>query len=79
MLDSGCCGMAGAFGYAASRYDLSMRIGEMTLLPAVRDRAPGSPVLAAGTSCRHQIAEGTGEHALHPVEWLASRLADGQP
>jgi len=79
VLDSGCCGMAGAFGYAASRYDLSMRIGEMTLLPAVRDRAPGSAVLAAGTSCRHQIAEGAGAHALHPVEWLASRLAGEQP
>ena len=76
VLDSGCCGMAGAFGYAASRYDLSMRIGEMTLLPAVRDRASGCAVLAAGTSCRHQIAEGTGEHARHPVEWLASRLAN---
>lgn len=76
VLDTGCCGMAGAFGYAASRFDLSMRIGEMTLLPAVRDCAPGSAVLAAGTSCRHQIAEGTGERALHPVEWLASRIAD---
>lgn len=75
VLDSGCCGMAGGFGYAASRYDLSMRIGEMTLMPAVRERAPGAAVLAAGTSCRHQIKDSTGERASHPVEWLASRLA----
>jgi len=79
VLDSGCCGMAGGFGYAAKRYDLSMRIGELTLLPAVRgvvrERGEGSVVLAAGTSCRHQIADGAGARALHPVEWLASRLA----
>lgn len=75
VLDAGCCGMAGAFGYATRRYDLSMRIGELALLPAVRNRGEGAVVLAPGTSCRHQIADGTGEIAHHPVEWLASLLA----
>ena len=74
VLDTGCCGMAGAFGYAAHRYDLSMKIGEQTLLPAVRGRDEGAAVLAPGTSCRHQIADATGVRAVHPVEWLAERL-----
>jgi Fe-S oxidoreductase len=71
MLDTGCCGMAGAFGYAAHRYDLSMKIGEQVLMPAVRGREEGAAVLAPGTSCRHQIADATGVRAVHPVEWLA--------
>ncbi|MCC7390532.1 MAG: FAD-binding protein [Phycisphaerales bacterium] len=74
VLDTGCCGMAGAFGYGAERYDLSMAIGELALMPAVRGRAEGAAVLAPGTSCRHQVSDATGVRALHPVEWLAERV-----
>ncbi len=56
-LDTGCCGMAGSFGYTKDRYDLSMQIGEITLFPAVR-KAPGACIAAPGTSCRHQIHDG---------------------
>ncbi len=72
-LDAGCCGMAGSFGYTTGRYDLSMRIGELALFPAVRGD-PGATVVATGTSCRHQLKDGVGVRALHPVEWLASML-----
>lgn len=76
VLDSGCCGMAGAFGMTADHYDLSMRIGELSLLPAARRAAAaGHAVLAPGTSCRHQIRDGAGVRAIHPIEWIASRLA----
>ncbi len=74
VLDTGCCGMAGSFGYTADRYNLSMQIGELTLFPAVRAAATGTPVLAPGTSCRHQIHDGTGRRAEHPVELLARML-----
>lgn len=73
VLDSGCCGMAGSFGYTADHYKLSMRIGELTLFPAVR-QAPGAAVAAPGTSCRHQIKDGTGASALHPIELVRSVL-----
>ncbi|MBK7404751.1 MAG: FAD-binding protein [Phycisphaerales bacterium] len=75
VLDTGCCGMAGAFGFDREKYDLSMRIGGLTLFPAV-DRAEGAGVLAPGTSCRHQIRDGTGREAQHPVEWLAGLLRE---
>lgn len=75
MLDSGCCGMAGSFGY--EHYDLSMRIGRRILFPAI-EQAPEAVVLAPGFSCRHQIAHATGRHAMHPVEWLAGRLSGQQ-
>lgn len=67
--DTGCCGMAGSFGYMADKYDLSMKIGALTLFPAVQ-AATGATVVAPGTSCRHQIRDGTGVCALHPVELL---------
>jgi Fe-S oxidoreductase len=67
VLDSGCCGMAGSFGFGAGRYDLSMKIGELILFPAVR-RAGDGVIAAPGTSCRHQILAGTGVRALHPIE-----------
>ncbi len=69
LLDSGCCGMAGSFGY--EHYDLSMQIGERVLLPAVREAAVETAIIAPGFSCRHQIAHGADRHALHPVEFLA--------
>lgn len=77
VLDTGCCGMAGSFGYAAHRYDLSMKIGELTLFPAVR-AADGANVAASGTSCRHQIKDGVGRQARHPVEIVAERLVETQ-
>jgi Fe-S oxidoreductase len=73
-IKSGCCGMAGAFGYEKRHYDLSMKIGEMVLFPSVRNAMPGSVIGASGTSCRQQIADGTGVHALHPVEILYQAL-----
>jgi FAD/FMN-containing dehydrogenase/Fe-S oxidoreductase len=69
-IPSGCCGMAGAFGYEKEHFDLSMKIGEMVLLPAVRNADPEVIIAAPGTSCRHQIKDGTGRIALHPVEIL---------
>lgn len=72
LVDSGCCGMAGSFGY--EHYDLSMAIGERVLFPAVRARGDAQ-VVAPGTSCRHQIADGTGCRALHPIELVARQLA----
>jgi FAD/FMN-containing dehydrogenase/Fe-S oxidoreductase len=73
VLDSGCCGMAGSFGYSAGRYDLSMKIGELSLFPAVRSAADAR-ILAPGTSCRHQIHDGTGRRAVHPVIYIAGLL-----
>lgn len=67
-IPSGCCGMAGSFGYEKEHYELSMQIGEMVLFPAVR-KAPGEAIIAApGTSCREQIAHGTSREAKHPLE-----------
>jgi Fe-S oxidoreductase len=76
VVDSGCCGMAGLFGYEKGHYEVSMKMGERRLFPAVRD-AGGRAVVAPGTSCREQIHDGTGRTALHPAEYLAS-LLDGQ-
>jgi FAD/FMN-containing dehydrogenase/Fe-S oxidoreductase len=73
-LDAGCCGMAGSFGYARDHYEVSRAIGERKLFPAVRGRTEGSVVVAAGTSCRHQIADFTGETALHPAVLLDGLL-----
>lgn len=70
LIPSGCCGMAGSFGYEKEHYEVSMQVGELTLFPAVR-RADASCVIAAsGTSCRHQIKDGTQKEALHPISIL---------
>ncbi len=76
MIPSGCCGMAGSFGYEAEHYDLSMQIGELVLFPAVRKQPDTVIIAATGTSCRHQIKDGTGRKALHPVEILFNSLKD---
>ncbi len=68
--DSGCCGMAGAFGFEKDKYELSMRVGERVLLPAVREAARDTIIVADGFSCREQIAQGTGREALHLAEVL---------
>ncbi|HEY5407064.1 MAG TPA: FAD-linked oxidase C-terminal domain-containing protein [Ginsengibacter sp.] len=74
VIPSGCCGMAGSFGYEKEHYDLSMKIGELVLLPTVRNQTEETIIAAPGTSCRHQIKDGTGKKALHPVEVLYNAL-----
>jgi Fe-S oxidoreductase len=77
VLDAGCCGMAGAFGFEKGHYDVSVRIAELALLPALR-ADEGAAVAAPGTSCRHQVLDlAGGRVARHPLEILAEHL-DGQ-
>ncbi|MGB4770547.1 MAG: FAD-linked oxidase C-terminal domain-containing protein [Chitinophagaceae bacterium] len=73
-IPSGCCGMAGSFGYEKEHYDISMKIGELVLFPTVRKQKEEIIIAAPGTSCRHQIKDGTGRSALHPVEVLYEAL-----
>lgn len=75
-IPSGCCGMAGSFGYEKEHYNFSMQIGELKLFPAIRKSEPGTLLVANGTSCRQQIHDGTGQRALHLAELLARRLQD---
>jgi Fe-S oxidoreductase len=74
VIPSGCCGMAGSFGYEKEHYELSMKVGELVLLPAVRKQANDVIIAAPGTSCRHQIKDGTGRKALHTIEVLYDAL-----
>ncbi len=74
VLDTGCCGLAGSFGFGKDRYDLSMRIGELSLLPIVREAAPDAIIVATGTSCRHQIHDGAHRPSIHPIELAAQLL-----
>jgi len=69
-LKTGCCGMAGSFGYEKKHYDLSMQIGELALFPQVRETPAETIIVASGTSCRQHIEHGTGRKAKHPVEVL---------
>jgi len=73
-IPSGCCGMAGSFGYEKEHYALSMQIGELVLLPAVRKLPEDVIIAAPGTSCRHQIKDGSGKKAFHPIEILYDAL-----
>jgi Fe-S oxidoreductase len=73
-IPSGCCGMAGSFGYEKEHYQISMQIGELVLLPSVRGFGDDVIIAAPGTSCRHQIKDGTGRLAKHPVEILYEAL-----
>jgi len=73
VIPSGCCGMAGSFGYESEHYEISQKIGELVLFPHVR-KNPDALIAASGTSCRHQIKDGTGKIALHPVEILNRAL-----
>lgn len=72
--NSGCCGMAGSFGYEEEHYEISMQMGEDTLFPKIRSTAETTQIAAAGTSCRHQIFDGTNRKALHPATILRSCL-----
>lgn len=84
VLPTGCCGMAGSFGYDADKFDLSMRIGNLTgnnepaggVLPHARALKPGDVLLATGTSCRHQVHDGAGVEAMHPIVWI-DRVLNG--
>ncbi len=73
-IDSGCCGMAGSFGYEKEHFELSLIIGEDRLFPAIRNREEGTAVVACGFSCRHQIKDGTGVQAVHWVETLRGKF-----
>ncbi len=75
-IPSGCCGMAGAFGYQAEHYDVSMAMAELDLLPAVRVTDETTEIVASGTSCRAQIRDGTGRTALHPAVLLQRALTE---
>lgn len=75
IISSGCCGMAGSFGYEKEHYEVSMQVGELKLFPAIRKSAPEVIVAANGTSCRHQIQDGTQREALHPISILKMALA----
>lgn len=74
IIPSGCCGMAGSFGYEKEHYEVSMQIGEQTLFPAVRKASETAIISANGTSCRHQIMDGTQREALHPITILRQAL-----
>ena len=78
VVESSCCGMAGSFGYEAAHYDVSLRMAELSLLPAVRAAAADTLIVADGTSCRHQIADGTratgAREAVHVVRVLERAL-----
>jgi Fe-S oxidoreductase len=73
-IESSCCGMSGAFGYGAATIDVSFAMAELSLLPAVRKVASDDLVVADGTSCRHQIHDGTGRDAIHVARVLDSAL-----
>ena len=74
IIPSGCCGMAGSFGYEKEHYDVSMTVGEQTLFPAIRKSPENTIIAANGTSCRHQIKDGTQREALHPITILREAL-----
>lgn len=74
MIPSGCCGMAGSFGYEKEHYEVSMQVGELVLFPTVRKQPAEVIIAAPGTSCRHQIKDGTGRNAVHTVEVLYGAL-----
>ncbi|MFQ3181317.1 MAG: Fe-S oxidoreductase, partial [Polaribacter sp.] len=75
IINSGCCGMAGSFGYEKEHYDLSMQVGEDTLFPKIRNTPTETEIVAAGTSCRHQIFDGTERIAKHPITILKEALS----
>ena len=73
LIDAGCCGMAGAFGYEAEHYELSMQIGELKLFPALRHAGKDVIVAATGASCQAQISDGTGLEAVNPIMLIGSK------
>jgi Fe-S oxidoreductase len=79
IIESSCCGMAGAFGYEAEHHAMSLRMAELALLPAVRGADPDTLIVANGTSCRHQILDGAGREAVHAARVLADALVAPAP
>jgi Fe-S oxidoreductase len=77
ILDSGCCGMAGSFGFERDHYDVSLKVGELVLLPAVRGAAKDTVIVADGFSCREQIAQTTDRRAVHLAELLRLAMTHG--
>ncbi len=77
-INSGCCGMAGSFGYEKEHYDLSMQVGELVLFPSIRAEDENVLIAASGTSCRHQIKDGTGRHSQHAIEILYDALENNE-
>jgi len=78
-VESSCCGMAGAFGYGADTIDVSLKMAELSLLPAVRRAQADTLILADGISCRHQIKDGSAREALHVARVLAMGLPSAMP
>jgi hypothetical protein len=78
VLESGCCGMAGAFGYEKDKYEVSLACGERSLLPEVRKASVSTIIVADGFSCKEQIAQETNRHALHLAEVLKLGLDDSK-
>ena len=74
IMNTGCCGMAGSFGYEKEHYELSMQVGEDTLFPKIRNYDHHVEIIASGTSCRHQIADGTKRSAKHPISLFKEAL-----
>jgi Fe-S oxidoreductase len=74
VVESSCCGMAGSFGYEAEHYQASQAMGELSLFPAIRKAESGTIFVADGTSCRHQISDGTQAEAIHVARVLADAL-----
>jgi Fe-S oxidoreductase len=79
VMTSGCCGMAGSFGFESDKYEVSMRAAERVLLPKVRASSPATLVLANGFSCREQIEQGTGRNTLHVADLIARHLPAEPP
>jgi Fe-S oxidoreductase len=77
-VESSCCGMAGSFGYDAATIDVSLKMGELSLLPAVRKASDDALIVADGTSCRHQIHDGADRAALHVARVLAMSVEAGR-
>ena len=75
-IPSGCCGMAGLFGYEKQNYDLSAQIGELVLLPFIRDLPAGTKIVATGASCRQQIRDILNIKAYHPAQMIHQQLAE---
>ena len=74
IMNTGCCGMAGSFGYEKEHYKISMQVGEDTLFPKIRNISKDIEIVASGTSCRHQIYDGTKRKAKHPITILCEAL-----
>ena len=74
ILNTGCCGMAGSFGYEKEHYEVSMKVGENSLFPKIRNTDSTTEIVASGTSCRHQIYDGTKRLAKHPITILKEAL-----